>query len=197
VWVQVSVHAGPGSAKAVVVRERERKRTPGLDIEGHHRLGGGLGPLGLLLLAVLGQALLADADSLRVLLLVVAAEEIDVLVVVLLGGGGLGRVQGDLGDFGAVDGVGLGGIAGERGEVVLERGDVLVPAGRVGVLGGVGGRAQGLEGDDISLRGGVAVVGKRSVQLRGRVKSREICADSCLGLFRGAQSAGCVFIRSS
>jgi hypothetical protein len=168
VWVQVSVHAGPGSAKAVVVRERERKRTPGLDIEGHHRLGGGLGPLGLLLLAVLGQALLADADSLRVLLLVVvAAEEVDILVLLLLSRGGLGRVQGDLGDFGAVDGVGLGGIAGERGEVVLERGDVLVPAGRVGVLGGVGGRAQGLEGDDISLRGGVAGVGKRSVRLRG------------------------------
>lgn len=90
---------------------RERKRTPGLDIHGDHRLGSGFGPLGLLLLAVLGQALLADADSLRVLLLVVTTEEVDVLVL-LLSGGGLGWVQGDLGDVGAVDGVGLGGVAG-------------------------------------------------------------------------------------
>jgi hypothetical protein len=149
------------------VWEREWKRTPRLDIEGHDRLGGGLGALGLLLLAVLGQALLADADSLGVLLLVIAAEEVDVLVLLLLSRGGLGGVQGDLGDLGAVDGVGRGGIAGERREVVLERGDVLVPAGRVGVLGGVGGRAQGLEGDNIGLRGGVAVMGKRSARLRG------------------------------
>ena len=64
----------------------EGKRTPGLDVEGDDRLGGDLG-LGLLLLAVLGQALLADAGGLGILLLVVAAEEIDVLVLLLLGGG--------------------------------------------------------------------------------------------------------------
>jgi len=139
-----------------VSRTKTRKRTPGLDVEGDNRLGGDLG-LVLLLLAVLGQALLADADGLGVLLLVVAAEEVDILVLLLLSGGGLGGVDGDLGDLGAVDGVGLAGIAGQGGELVLVRGDVLVPAGRVGVLGGVGGGAQGLEGDGISLRGRVAV----------------------------------------
>lgn len=144
-------------------RSKTSKRTPGLDVEGDDRLGGDLG-LVLLLLAVLGQALLADADGLGVLLLVVAAEEVDVLILLLLSGGGLGGVDGDLGDLGAVDGVGLAGIAGQGGELVLVRGDVLVPAGRVGVLGGVGGGVQGLEGDGISLRGRVAVVIGESAQ---------------------------------
>jgi hypothetical protein len=144
-----------------------RKRTPGLD--------------------------LADADSLGVLLLVVAAEQVDVLVVLLLsGGGGLGGVEGDLGDLGAVDGVGLAGVAGQGRELVLVRGDVLVPAGRVGVLGGVGGGAQGLEDDGISLRGRVAVVERRSARmLRGKYEQNS-AETAARGGFRGAHSAGCV-----
>ena len=142
-----------------------RARTPGLDVHRDDRLGGDLG-LEVLLGAVGGQALLADADGLGVLLLVVAAEEVDVLVLLLLRRGSLGGVQGNLGDLGAVDGVGLAGIAGQGREVVLVRGDVLVPAGRVGVLGGVGGGAQGLEGDGISLRGRVAVGGRVSSDAR-------------------------------
>ena len=139
---------------------RKGKHTPRLDVQSDDRLGGNLG-LGLLLLAVLGQALLADAGGLGVLLLVVGAEKIDILVLLLLGGGGgLGGVDGHLGDLGAVDGVGLAGVAGQGGELVLVRGNVLVPAGRVGVLGGVGGGAQGLEDDGIGLRGGVAVEGR-------------------------------------
>lgn len=157
------------SAHAILDSEANRcgseKRTPRLDIQGDNRLGGGL-RLVLLLLAVLGQALLADPGGLGIFLLVVTAEKVDILVLLLSGVGGLGRVQGDLGDVGTVDGVGLAGIAGEGGEVVLVRGDVLVPAGRVGVLGGVGGGAQGLEDDDISLRGRVAVMAPVSVRLR-------------------------------
>jgi hypothetical protein len=146
------------------VRENVVKRTPRLHIHGDDRLGGGLG-LALLLLAVLGQALLTDAGSLGVLLLVVGTEKVDVLILLLLSsGGGLGGVQGDLSDVGAVDGVGLAGIARQGGELVLVRGDVLVPAGRVGVLGGIGGSAQGLEDDGISLRGGVAAVAGKSCQ---------------------------------
>lgn len=141
-------------------KEEGKEHTPGLDVHGDDRLGSNLG-LGLLLLAVLGQALLTDAGGLGVLLLVVAAEEVD--VVVLLRGRGLGGVQGDLGNIRAVDGVGLAGIAGEGRELLFVRGDVLVPAGRVGVLGGVGGGVQGLEGNGISLRGRVTVGGKTKV----------------------------------
>ena len=104
------------------------ERTPGLDVNGDDRLGGGLG-LVLLLLLVLGKALLADTGGLRILLLLVAAEQIDVIIV-LLGSGGLGGVHGELSGLGAVDGVGLGGIAGEGGEVVVVGGDVLVPVVR-------------------------------------------------------------------
>lgn len=171
--------------------KNQRARTPGLDVEGDNRLGGDLG-LGILLGAVGGQALLADADGLGVLLLVVAAEEVDVLVLLLLRGGGLGGVQGDLGDLGAVDGVGLAGIAGQGREVVLVRGDVLVPAGRVGVLGGVGGGVQGLEDDGISLRGRVAVEGRVSSYARAERRQKQRRSNSCQGVFRGAQSAGCV-----
>jgi hypothetical protein len=133
----------------------EKQHTPGLNIHGDDGLGSRLN-LALLLLAVLSQALLTDTLGLGVLLLV-AAEEIDILI--LLGGrvGGLGWVEGDGGDLGPVDGVGFAGVAGERRELVLVRGDVLVPARRVGVLGGVGGRAQGLEGDGVGLRGRVAM----------------------------------------
>ena len=159
-----------------------RARTPGLDVQRDDRLGGDLG-LEVLLGAVGGQALLADADGLGVLLLVVAAEEVDVLVLLLLRRGSLGGVQGNLGDLGAVDGVGLAGIAGQGREVVLVRGDVLVPAGRVGVLGGVGGGAQGLEDDGISLRGRVAVVGGRvSPYARVARRQKQRRSDSCQGV---------------
>lgn len=133
------------------------KRTPGLDVHGDNGLGGRL-RLGLLLLPVLSQALLTDASGLGILLLV-TAKEVDIIVILLLGGGGgLGGVQSNLGDLRAVDSVRLARIAGQGRELILVRGDVLVPARRVGVLGGVGGGAQGLEGDGIGLRGGVPVV---------------------------------------
>jgi hypothetical protein len=133
---------------------KENKRTPRLNIKSDDRLGNGLG-LGLLLLAVLGQTLLADTGGLGVLLLVVRAEQVDI-VVLFLGSGSLGGVQGDLGDFGAVDGVGLAGIARQRGELILKGGNVLVPTGGVGELLGVGARLQGLEAGNIGLGGRVA-----------------------------------------
>lgn len=131
------------------------QRTPGLDIQGNNRLGSDLG-LVLLLLAVLGQTLLTDTDSLGILLLVVRAEQVDIVVV--LGGGGLGGVQGDLGDLRAVDGVGLAGLALEGGELILECSNVLVPASGGGVLGGVGSLLEGLEDGDVGLGGRVAGV---------------------------------------
>lgn len=127
-----------------------KSRTPRLDIHSDNRLSGEL-RLGILLLLVLSQTLIADAGSLSILLLVVAAEKVDILIILLLGGGGLGGVEGHLGDIGSVDGVGLAGIAGQGGKLVLVRGDLLVPARGIGVLGGVGARLQGLEDGDISL----------------------------------------------
>lgn len=56
------------------------ERTPRLDIQGDERLGNSLG-LGLLLLAVLGQALLPDAGGLGILIFLVAAEQVFVIVV--------------------------------------------------------------------------------------------------------------------
>lgn len=132
---------------------RGRPLTPGLDVHGDDRLGSGLGALGLLLLLVLSQALLADPGGLLVLLLVVAAEEVDVLLRV----GVLSRVDGHLAGIGAVGGVRLRGIAGEVAELALLRGDVLVPARGVGVLLGVRGGLDGLEDGNISLRGSVAL----------------------------------------
>lgn len=85
--------------------------TPGLDVQGHDRLGDRLG-LVLLLLLVLSQALLAEGRSLGILLLVVAAKQIDIVVV--LGSRGLGGVQGSGDLLRAVLGVGLGRIARER-----------------------------------------------------------------------------------
>lgn len=125
---------------------------PGLDVESDDRLGGGLGTLGLLLRLVLSQALLADSDSLGVLLLIVATEQVD--VIVLLGGSGGGSGGGHR--LRAVGGVGSGGIAGEGGEVRLVAGDVLVPAGSVDVLAGVRGRLNGLEDSNIGLRSSVS-----------------------------------------
>ena len=130
-----------------------RRRTPRLDIQSDERLGGDLG-LGGLLLLVGGQTLLTNSDGLRVLLLV-TAEQVDV-VIILLGGRRLGWVQGDLSDIRSVDGVGLGGVTGEGGELLLEGVDVLVPSRGVGVLGGVRGTAEGLQGGNIGLRRRVA-----------------------------------------
>lgn len=131
------------------------QRTPRLDIHSDDGLGGGL-CLSLLLLAVLCQTLLAELGSIGILLLiVVAAEQVDI-VVILLSSRGLGGVDCDLGDLGSVCCVGLGGVAGQGRELVLERGDVLVPARSVGILGGVGSRREGLEGGDIGLRGSVS-----------------------------------------
>lgn len=136
--------------------------TPGLDVEGDNRLGGRLG-LGLLLLAVLGQALLADAGRLGVFFLV-AAEQIDVVIV---------------GGVGAVDGVGLGGVARQGAELVLERRNVLVPAGGVGIIVSVGAGLEGFEAGDIGLRGGMAgtvaghVSGEAWIRsFRGRTRAR-------------------------
>lgn len=140
-------------------KEGRKKHTPRLHIHSHNGLGSRLG-LALLLLAVLSQTLVPDTGRLRILLLVVRAEQVDILVVVVSSSsGGLGRVQGDLGGIGAVDGVGLGGVAGEGGELGLEGRNVLVPAGGVGVLGRVGGGGDGLEDGDVGLGGVVAVGG--------------------------------------
>ncbi|KAI6770401.1 hypothetical protein HG530_005030 [Fusarium avenaceum] len=128
-----------------------------LDVKGDDGLGNSLG-LVLLLLAVLSKTLLADADSLGVLLLVVAAEQVDVVIVASLSLllRGLGRVDGHLSGLRAVGGVRSGSITGEGGELALVAGNVLVPSSSVGVLLLVGGAGQSLEGSDISLRGGLA-----------------------------------------
>lgn len=130
--------------------------TPGLDVKSDDRLGNGLG-LGGLLLVVGLKALLTDASSLSILLFVVAAEQVDIVVVLslLLG---LGGVDGHLGDLGAVDGVRLGGIAGEGGELALEGSNVAVPAGGVGVLLRVRSRRKSLVDGDISLGRRVTIV---------------------------------------
>lgn len=122
--------------------------TPRLDIHSNNRLGGDL-RLGRLLLLVGSKTLLTDSDGLGVLLLV-AAEQVDI-VILLLSGRRLGGVQGDLGDIGSVDGVGLGGVTGEGGELLLEGVDVLVPSRGVGVLGSVRGAAESLQSGNISL----------------------------------------------
>lgn len=148
----VSVTPPPG--QRIYIYKEEEKRTPWLNVQSDDRLGSRLG-LALLLLAVLGQTLLTDTGSLGILLLVVRAEQVDIIVL-LLGSGGLGGVQGDLRGLGAVDGVRLGGIAREGGELRLVRLDVLVPPGGVGVLGSVGGGGDGLEDGNISLGGVVS-----------------------------------------
>lgn len=141
--------------------------TPWLDVKGNDRLGGNLG-LGGLLLLVGSETLLTDANGLRVLLLV-GAEQVDVIVVLSsgLGGRSLGRVHGDLGDLRAVDGVGLGSITGESGELILERGNVLVPPGSGRVLGGIRGAGESLEGGDIGLRRSVAGVYESANRTKG------------------------------
>ncbi len=121
----------------------------------YNRLGRGLG-LGLLLLSVLGQALLSELGGLLVLFLLIAAEQIDV-VILLLGGRRLGRVDSNLGSLGAVRAVGLGGIAGQSRELILEGRDVLPPSGRVRVLLGSWAGLQSLENGDIGLGDAVSV----------------------------------------
>lgn len=123
--------------------------TPRLDIHSDNGLGSELG-LVVLLLLVLSKALLTDASSLGVLLLVVRAEQVDIILV-LLGGGGLGGVHGELSGLRSVDGVGLGRITGEGGEVALVGGDVLVPSGGVGVLLGIRSGLKSLEGGNVGL----------------------------------------------
>ena len=127
--------------------------TPGLDLHGDDRLRRDLG-LGLLLLLVLSQALLADPGRLLVLLLVVAAKEVDVLLRL----GVFGGVHSHLAGLRAVAAVRLRGIAGKVGEISLMRGDVLVPARGMGVLLGVRAGLDGLVDGNISLRGRVALL---------------------------------------
>jgi hypothetical protein len=134
----------------------EARRTPRLDVQSDNGLGGGLRTLGLLLLAVLFETLLADLGSLLVLLLVVAAEQVDI-VVLLLGRRGLGGVQGGSNNFWAVDGVGLGRVTGEGSKVIVEAGDVLVPTRGVGVLGRSRGLLECLEDGNICLGRRVSV----------------------------------------
>jgi hypothetical protein len=132
----------------------KRTHTPGLDLEGHQGLGGGLGALSGLLGLVLLETLVALSNNGGILLLRVGAEEVLLLLVLL---GLVLGVDGELGGLGAVGSEGLGGVTGEGGELALVRGDVLVPAGNVGELGSVGTGAEGLEGHNIGLAGGVAV----------------------------------------
>jgi hypothetical protein len=134
----------------------EARRTPRLDVQSDNGLGGGLRTLGLLLLAVLLETLLADLGSLLVLLLVVAAEQVDI-VVLLLGRRGLGGVQGGSNNLWAVDGVGLGRVTGEGSKVIVEAGDVLVPTRGVGVLGRSWGLLECLEDGNICLGRRVSV----------------------------------------
>lgn len=91
------------------------------------------------------------------LLLVVTAEQVDVIIVLGSGLGSLGGVDGQLVDLRAIGLVALGGITRESSELALVGGNVAVPPGGVGVLGGIRGRAQSLEGDDISLGRRIAV----------------------------------------
>lgn len=123
--------------------------TPWLDIQSDNGLGSGL-DLALLLLAVLGQTLLADTGGLGILLLVVRAKQVNV-VVVLGSSRGLGGVQGELRGIGAVGGVRLGGVARKSGKLGLVGLDVLVPASGIGVLAGIGGGGEGLEDGNIGL----------------------------------------------
>jgi hypothetical protein len=133
----------------------EPQRTPGLDVQYDYRLRGDLG-LGLLLLTVLGQTLLADAGGLSILLFLVAAEQVDI-VVVLLSRRGLGRVQSGSDDVGTVDGIRLSRITGKRCEFVIVTSDVLVPTRSMRVLGSLRGSAQGLEDGHIGLGRRVAI----------------------------------------
>ena len=130
-----------------------RRHTPRLDIHSNKRFGGDL-RLSSLLLLVGSKTLLTDPDGLGVLLLV-TAEQIDIIVI-LLGGRRLGGIQSSLRSIRSVDSVRLGGVTGKSGELLLERGDVLVPSRSVGVLGGIRGRAEGLENGNIGLRRRVA-----------------------------------------
>jgi hypothetical protein len=131
----------------------KRTHTPGLDLEGNQRLGGGLGALSGLLGLVLLETLVALSNNGGILLLRVGTEE--VLLLVLLGL--VLGVDGELGGLGTVGSEGLGGVTGEGRELALVGGDVLVPAGNVGELGSVRGGAEGLEGHNIGLAGGIAV----------------------------------------
>lgn len=171
------------------------QHTPGLDVEGHDGLGSDLG-LGSLLLTVGSEALLANAFSLGILLLV-AAEQVDVVVVVVTTGllRSLGGVDRHLGDLGAVGSVGLGGIAREGGELALVGSDVAVPPSSVGVLLGVRGLGEGLEGGDISLRGGVAVRRKLAALSPFPVVRQVPCSSSRENVFQ--RCTECLLLRQS
>ena len=125
--------------------------------QGDNRLGGRLG-LASLLLIVLGQTLLLDPGSLRVLLFVVAAEEVNLIVVLSLSLllGCLGGVDGQVGRLGAVSSEVLGGVAGKGVELALEGEHVVVPAPCVGVLFWGRDLLDLLVDLDIGLRWGVA-----------------------------------------
>ena len=109
-------------------------------------LSDGLGLVGLL--GIVGSdALGLDPLGLSILLLIVRAEEIDFIVVLV--------------SSGLTTEEGLAGSAGSREIGVLSsvRLDVLVPSGNSRAGSGVRGGRNGLEDDDVSLGGGVAVVG--------------------------------------
>jgi hypothetical protein len=111
-----------------------------------------------LLLVVLGQTLLLDPGSLRVLLLVVAAEQVNLVVVLGLGLllRCLSGVEGQVAGLWAVGGEVLGWVAGKGVELALEGEQVVVPAPRVRVLFWGGDLLDLLVDLDIGLRWGVA-----------------------------------------
>lgn len=112
-------------------------------------LSDGLGLVSLL--GIVGSNTLGlDPLGLSILLLIVRAKEVDFIVVLLSSRGGSLTTE-----------EGLTGSAGSREIGVLStvRLDVLVPPGNSRVGSGVRGGRNGLEDDDVSLGGGVTVVG--------------------------------------
>lgn len=103
--------------------------------------------------SILGQSSLLELLSLLVDLLVVGAEKVNVVVLLSSGGGGDGR--GGRGR-GAVRGVGLGRVPGERNVLRLVGRDVRVPSGRVEEGRRGGGSGERLEDGHVGLGGRVA-----------------------------------------
>lgn len=127
---------------------------PRLDVNGDDRLGSGLSTLSSLLSSVLSKSLLLQLLSLVIDLIVVRAKEIDIIVLLLssrgsgLGGSGRGSSRGS--SLAKVRG--LGGLVTREGDELRSVSlDVGVPAGGVGELGSIGGRADSLEDNNISL----------------------------------------------
>src|SRR3569833_1168400 len=85
-FMSVSSSAGTGLANRDVYvllgGKSSLPHTARLHVQCHYRLGRRLG-LGLLLLAVLSQALISDSRSLGIFLFVVAAEQVDVVIVLV------------------------------------------------------------------------------------------------------------------